>query len=211
VVLALDLSPGDSERIRDGSLRGNAVRVAGRPGAGVDGTVFPNGSTLVLDRPEGFDFGQGAFAVRAEVTPPERYPDELAFICMGKYPGNPLGWQLYVHAESGRVRFNARSPVLDYVGLESDEPLAPGQRVEIVGVRDACGRVFLMVDGRLQSVVRTGATRAYGPAASVHVGAQHNGTWAFGGTIHYVSVDRDGPAAETVLRDALRHFWERLR
>ena len=148
------------------------------------------GAYATIPDARGFDFGAGPFSVRATVTVSEG--DDLAFIAMGEYPGNRLGWQLYLDADR-RVWFNSRDTELLYRGASSDAPCPVGREVTLVGVRDDSGTVRLFVDGALQQRSCPGATCQYGPPVQVRIGSQYDGSRQLTGWIHEVTVWRRAP------------------
>jgi len=185
--------------------------------AGNDGTVHgpvtvengaaqfgKRGAYVTIPEARGFDFGAGPFSVRATVTVSEG--DELAFIAMGEYPGNRLGWQLYLDANR-RVWFNSRDAELQYRGACSDASCPVGREVTLVGVRDDSGTVRLYVDGALQQRSSSGATYEYGDPVQVRIGSQYDGTRQLTGWLHEVTVWRRALSPDEIRGDSLQRFW----
>lgn len=191
--------------VADQSPAKNTGQVLGGPqwNAGAVRLDAP-GTSIAIPAPKGFGFGSGPFAVRATV----RLPAEcrLAMIATGQYPGNALGWQLYV-ADDHRAYFNSRNVKLLYCGARSDEPLALGRPVTLVGIRDRAGTVRLYVDGVLQRSNTAGADYAYGPPTQVRIGTRYDGGAAFPGWIYEVTVLGRVPTGEELCGDSLARFW----
>jgi Tol biopolymer transport system component len=159
---------------------------------------------VTIPNARGFDFGAGPFSVRATVTVSE--VDGLAFIVMGEYPGNRLGWQLYLDP-SRHAWFNSRDTELSYRGARSDAPLPVGRPVTLVGVRDGSGMVRLFVDGALQQRCSPGATCEYGLPVQVRIGTQYDGSSPLGGWIDAVTVWRRALSLEEIRGDSLQRLW----
>lgn len=167
----------------------------------------PPESSIVIPNAKGFDFGNGAFAVRAVVKAPE--DRKFAMIAMGEYPGNRLGWQLYI-TDDGRAWFNSRTVDLAYRGARSDEPLPAHRPVTLTGVRDAAGRVSLYVDGTAQQATASDALYVYGPPVQVRIGTQYNGTAPLLGWIYDIAVYGRELSVEEARGDSLAWFWAEL-
>jgi Tol biopolymer transport system component len=192
--------------VADHSRAGNAGQVRGHAewNSGAVRLDTP-GTSIAVPAARGFDFGTGPFAVRATVKLPAEC--RLAMIATGEYPGNALGWQLYV-GDDHRVYFNSRDVKLVYRGARSDEPLALGRPVTLVGVREADGAVRLYVDGVLQRSSAPGADYAYGQPKQVRIGTARDGGAAFPGWIYEVLVLRRTPTEEEQRGDSLARFWD---
>lgn len=182
----------------DGQIRGAPIWREAALGFG------PPGSSIAIPNAKGFDFGKGAFAVRAVVKAPEER--KFAMIAMGEYPGNRLGWQLYL-ADDGRAWFNSRTTDLAYRGARSDEPLPTRRPVTLTGMRDAAGRVRLYVDGASQQATAADALCVYGPPVQVRIGTQYNGTAPLLGWIYDVAVYGRELSAEEARGGSLAWFW----
>lgn len=195
----------------------DAMAVDDRSPTGNDGTLhgpaeFENGAArfarkgayVTIPNARGFDFGGGPFSIRATVTVEE--VDGLAFVAMGEYPNNRLGWQLYLDADR-RVRFNSRDTELQYRGAVSDASMPVGRPVTVVGLRDGSGTVRLFVDGALQQRCCPGATYEYGPPVQVRIGAQYDGSSRLPGWIHEVTVWRRALSPDEIRGDSLQRFW----
>lgn len=206
-VLQLSFAERPGSTVVDRSPQANAIQVEGEPAWSNGAMKFRPGSSLAIPKARGFDFGAGPFTVRAVVTVPKDC--RFAMICMGEYPGNRLGWQLYVD-DQGRAMFNSRTPDLIYRGDRSDEPLPTDRPITLVGVRDADGRVRLYVDGALQRATSPDALYAYGQPVQVRIGSQHDGSASFPGRIHEVEVDRRLLSPDELRGDSLVRFWKSI-
>jgi hypothetical protein len=205
VVLHYTFAQRPDKTVKDLSPAGNVGQVHGQPEWQVGAVrMGVPGSSVATAGLQGFDFGTGAFAVCATVKLVQ--PCRLAMIATGEYPGNPLGWQLYV-ADDHRVYFNSRTVGREYRGARAEEPLTLGRPVSLVGVRDADGAVRLYVDGVLQRYTATGADYDYGRPRQVRVGTDRNGNLAFPGWIYEVRVLRRLPTAAEQQGDALARWW----
>lgn len=205
--LVLQFSFGErvGAAIVDQSPAKNIGRVIGAPVWDGGAVRLDNpAASITIQEPKGFDFGARPFAVRAAVKASAEC--RFGMIAIGQYPGNPLGWQLYV-TDNRRVFFNSRSADLTYRGAYSDEPLPVGRPVTLTGVRDAAGQVRLYVDGLLQRSTCPGADYAYGRPMQVRVGAKHDGSAPFPGAIYEVTVFRRVPTPEEARGDGLERFW----
>jgi Tol biopolymer transport system component len=191
--------------IADSSPRSNHGHIRGTP-IWQDGAIRfgPPGASIAIPDAKGFDFGNGAFAVRAVVKAPEQ--PKFAMIAMGEYPGNRLGWQLYI-ADDGRAWFNSRTTELAYRGARSDGPLPTRRSVTLTGMRDAVGNVRLYVDGSLQQAAASGALCVYGPPVQVRIGTQYNGTAPLRGWLCDIAVYSRELSAEEARGDSLARFW----
>lgn len=208
-VLNVSFAQRPGPTVTDMSPRGNTGQVHGAPEWRDGAAIFrPSGSFVTVPKAKGLDFGAGPFAVRAVVRVPADC--KFAMIAMGEYPGNRLGWQLYV-GDDRRALFNSRTPDLLYRGARSDDPLPVGRSVTLVGTRDAAGRVRLYVDGAAQQAMAQEAGCVYGPPVQVRIGTQYNGTAAFPGGIAEVTVWRGELSTVEVRGDALRRFWAEER
>ena len=209
IVLQFSFAQRPGSTVADQSRMKNAGRVVGTPAWGDGAMRFdqPAGS-IMIQAPAGFDFGTGPFAVRAAVSAGAEC--RFGMIATGQYPGNPLGWQLYV-TENRRVFFNSRSVDLAYRGACSDEPLPAGRPVTLTGVRDAAGGVRLYVDGLLQRSTCPGADYSYDRPAQVCVGAKHDGSAPFPGAIYEVTVFRRVPTPAEARGDSLERLWAESR
>jgi dipeptidyl aminopeptidase/acylaminoacyl peptidase len=205
-ILDLSFASRPGPTVTDRSPQKNVVQLRGEPTWSEGALSFRPGSSLVLAKPQGFDFGPGPFAVRAVVRVPKDC--RFAMISMGEYPGNRLGWQLYVN-DDRRALFNSRTTDLIYRGARSIDPLPVDRPVTLVGVRDATGGVRLYVDGVLQSSSQD-ALYSYGQPVQVRIGTQHNGSAPFPGWIHEVAVYRRTLSTEEILGDGLARFWENV-
>jgi len=205
-VLHVSFARQPGETIVDRSPQGNTIRINGEPAWSQGSLSFRPGASLAIPAAQGFDFGSGAFAVRAVVRVPEDC--QFAMILMGEYPGNRLGWQLYV-GDDRRAWFNSRTTDLLYRGAKSDEPLPTHRPVTLIGTRDAAGGVRLFVDGNLQRVASQDALFAYGEPVQVRIGSQHDGSAPFPGGIGEVAVFRRTLSSEEILGDSLARFWKR--
>lgn len=191
--------------VADLSPRGNAGQVRGTPLWRDKAVSFGTpGASIVIPHAQGFDFGKGAFAVRAVVKTPADC--KFAMIAMGEYPGNRLGWQLYV-ADDRRACFNSRTTDLVYRGARSDEPLPSRRPVTLVGVRDAAGLVRLYVDGVLQRMTNADALYGYGQPVQVRIGTQYNGSAPFPGWLYDVAVYGRELSPQEARGDSLHWFW----
>ncbi len=205
-VLHYSFASRSDKTVADQSGRGNDGLVVGEVQWSEAGARLTNdGAYITVPQPKGLDFSMDAFSVKATVTLTERV-DRLAFICMGKYAGNTLGWQLFVD-KRGRALFNSRTPELRYVGVASDRPLPLGRPITIAAVRHADGRVTIFVDGEQQISANVGATRSYGKPIEVRVGRQHSGAWPFCGWIREVAVYRRALSASELMSETLDRFW----
>ena len=206
LVLHYDFAQRPGKVMKDLSPRGNDGQVVGEV-QWRDGAVnFTNkGAYITIPKAKGFDFAAGPFSVQATVAATARGED-LGFICMGEYPGNRLGWQLFVGEKLG-VRFNSRNTELLYRGTSSVAPLPIGRTVTLLGVRDANGFVKLYVDGARQPRVLDGAFYSYDEPKQVRIGTQYDGTRPFQGWIHEIKIYRGEVSAESSLRQALARFW----
>jgi len=205
-VLHISFARKPGKTITDQSPEANSIAVHGEPTWSDGGLSFSPGTFLSIPAAKGFDFGSGAFTVRAVVQVPDTC--RFAMITMGQYPNNRLGWQLYV-TDDRRVWFNSRDTDLVYRGAKSDEPLPTDRAVTLVGTRDAAGSVRLYVDGRLQQVTSRDALFAYGEPVQIRIGSQHDGSAPFPGRIFELSVLRGTLAPEAILADSLARFWDR--
>ena len=206
LVLHYDFAQRPGEVLKDLSPRGNDGQVVGdvqwRSGA----VSFTNkGAYITIPKAKDFDFGAGPFSVEATVEASARGED-LGFICMGEYPRNRLGWQLFVGKELG-VRFNSRNTELLYRGTHSSTPLPLGRAVTLLGIRDANGLVKLYVDGVRQPYVPDSAFYSYDAPKQVRIGTQYDGTRPFQGWIYEIKVYRGEASAEGSRRQALDRFW----
>ena len=206
LVLHYDFVQRQDKVLKDLSPMGNDGQVAGnvlwRDGA----ASFTNkGAYITIAKAKGLDFEAGPFSVQATVEATARGED-LGFICMGEYPGNRLGWQLFVGKKLG-VRFNSRNTELLYRGTHSTAPLPLGRTVTMLGVRDASGFVKLYLDGARQPYAPGDAFYSYGEPKQVRIGTQYDGTRPFQGWIHEIKVYRGEVSAEGSLRQALARFW----
>jgi len=195
--------PDHSPLANHGQVHGN---VAWKDGAV---SCAAKGAHIAVPKAKGFDFGAKAFSVRATVTVP-KLPKGLAHIAMGQYPGNTLGWQLYV-SHGGHVFFNSRTTDLMYRGARSDTALPVGRPVTLLGVRDDFGRVRLYVDGALQQGTSHDAFFSYPTPIQVRVGTQFDGSASFPGSIHEVAVFRRALSPTESVAHALARFWAPLR
>lgn len=208
LVLHYDFVQRPGKVLKDLSPMGNDGQVTGdvqwRDGA----ASFTNrGAYITIPEAKGFDFGAEPFSVQATVEATARGKD-LGFICMGEYPRNRLGWQLFVGEKLG-LRFNSRNTELLYRGTHSTAPLPLGRTVTVLGVRDTNGFVKLYVDGARQPYLPGGAFYSYGAPKQVRIGTQYDGTRPFQGWIHEIKVYRGEASAEGSLRQALARFWSR--
>ena len=195
----------DSTVVSDHSPAGNAGEIHGPVEFENGAAGFAReGAYVTIPKARGFDFGGGPFSIRATVTVQET--DGLAFITMGEYPNNRLGWQLYLDTDR-RVRFNSRDTELLYRGAVSDTPLPVGQTVTVVGMRDDLGNARLFVDGVLQQHSCPGATCEYGPPVQVRIGTQYDGKSRLPGWIHEVTVWRRALSSDEIRGDTLQRFW----
>lgn len=191
--------------VADSSPWGNDGQIQGTPIWRNAALSFgPPGTSMVIPNAKGFDFGNGAFAVRAVVKASE--DRKFAMIAMGEYAGNRLGWQLYI-TDDGRAWFNSRTTELAYRGARSDEPLPTGRPVTLTGMRDTAGRVRLYVDGVVQQATASDALYAYGPPVQVRIGTQYNGTAPLLGWIYDVTVYARELSVEEARGDSLAWFW----
>jgi hypothetical protein len=201
----LSLEPAsDEETVRDGSDSGNELEVSGEPSIDAEGVRFGPGDSIAARRPQGLDFGEGAFAVRAEITLRE-VTGEVQIIAVGDYPQHSQGWQLYI-SDEGHLYFNSRTAEGTFVGARSDHLLTPGTRLSVVGLRRAGGHVELWIDGVRQHRSGTGADMRYEPATQVRICSQYSGGWDFAGTLHSLSILSQAPAARTIRRPYLEEF-----
>ena len=206
IVLRYTFPEAPGATVRDQSPCGNDGQVRGELSWKDGGVSFgKDGTFITVPGAEGFDFGANAFSVAATVLLPEATAQ--AFICMGEYPGNRLGWQLYLH-ESGHAYFNSRTPDLKYCGARSDAKLPLGQEVTLVGVRDDSGQVRLYVDGVLQQSTSVDAFYSYGQPTQIRIGRQYNGPGPFTGWIREITVYRRALTFEETAAAALARFWE---
>ena len=204
-VLHVSFAREPGETIADQSPQANSIEIHGRPAWSNGGLSFSSGAFLAIPAAKGFDFGSGAFTVRAVVRVPETC--RFSMIVMGQYPNNRLGWQLYV-TDDRRVWFNSRSTDLTYRGAKSDEALPTDRAVTLIGTRDAAGNVRLYVDGRLQQVASRDALFAYGQPVQIRIGSQHDGSAPLPGSILELTVLRGTLASEEILAESLAHFWD---
>jgi Tol biopolymer transport system component len=206
VVLHYSFAERPGKTVADQSPAGNAGQVLGQPEwrAGAVRMGVP-GSSIATAAAKGFDFGTGAFAVCATVKLATEC-DGLAMIATGEYPGNPLGWQLYV-GKGGFVYFNSRTVTLTYCGARSEAPLVLGRPVSLMGVRDATGAVQLYVDGVLQRHIGAAADYDYPQPKQVRIGTDRTGKAAFPGWIYAVRVLARLPTADELRGDALARWW----
>lgn len=204
-VLRFSLAKRPETDVIDLSPMKNNGRLHGAP-AWRDGAVSfsSSGTAIAVSKAKGFAFGNRAFAVRAVVQ--TAADAKFSMIAMGEYPGNRLGWQLFLD-DNRRACFNSRTVELVYRGARSDEPLPVGRPVTLAGVRDAAGRVQLYVDGALQQAAGAEAQYVYGEPVQVRIGTQYNGTAGFAGWIHDVAVFRRALTDVEVRGDALTWFW----
>jgi hypothetical protein len=205
VVLHYSFAERPGPTVADRSPAGNAGQMHGKP-VWEAGAVRLDaaGTSIAIPAAKGFDFGVGPFTVRAIVRLAQEC--RFAMIAMGEYPGNTLGWQLYL-ADDHRVYFNSRTSALGYCGARSDEPLSLGRPVTLVGLRDAAGNVRLYVDGALQRMTSAGADCAYGVPKQVRIGTRLDGTAAFPGWIYDVRVLARAPTADELCGDSLARWW----
>lgn len=204
-VLHYDFAKRPGTTVADSSPWGNDGQIRGAPIWREAAVGFgPPGASIVIPNAKGFDFGNRAFAVRAVVKAPEER--KFAMIAMGEYPGNRLGWQLYI-TDDGRAWFNSRTTELAYRGARSDGPLPTGRPVTLTGMRDAAGRVRLYVDGAPQQMTASDALYVYGPPVQVRIGTQYNGTAPLQGWIYDVAVYGRELSAEEARGDSLAWFW----
>ena len=192
--------------VADSSPQGNIGQVRGLPTWREKAVSFaPAGAAIVVPKAKGFDFGNGVFAVRAVVEVPADC--KFAMIAMGEYPGNRLGWQLYI-GDDRRAYFNSRTTDLAYRGAKSDAPLPTHRPVTLTGIRDAAGRVRLYVDGTLQQTTASDAFYVYGVPVQVRIGTQHNGTAPLPGWIYDIAVYARELSLEETFGDSLAWFWK---
>lgn len=204
-VLGVSFAQRPGIAVLDQSPQANAIQVAGKPVWSEGAMSFPPGSYLTLPKAQGFDFGPGPFSVRAVVTVPKDC--RFAMICMGEYPGNRLGWQLYVN-DQRQVMFNSRTTELIYRGARSVDPLPTDRPVTLIGVRDAEGQVRLYVDGALQPTTTQDAFYAYGSPVQVRIGSQHDGSACYPGAVREVTVYRRALSSDEIRSDSLARFWQ---
>ena len=208
LVLHYDFAQRPGKVMKDLSPVGNDGQVVGdvqwRDGAV---SFTSKGAYITIPKAKGFDFGAGPFSVLATVQATAQGED-LGFICMGEYPRNRLGWQLFVGENLG-VRFNSRNTELLYRGASSGVSLPIGRPVTLLGVRDENGLVKLYVDGARQPRMADNAFYSYPAPKQVRIGTQHDGTRPFQGWIHEIKVYRGEASSGGSLREALARFWAR--
>lgn len=205
-VLHYSFAQRPGQLMADTSPQQNAGTILGTPAwrEGALGFATP-GSAIAVSNAKGFDFGAGPFSVQAVVEVPADC--KFGMIAMGQYPGNRLGWQLYV-TDDRRAWFNSRSPDLIYRGAHSDEPLPSGRAVTLTGVRDSAGTVRLYVDGTLQQATSQDATYSYGPPVQIRIGSQHDGKSTLAGWIADVTVFARELSASETAAGSLARFWK---
>ena len=169
--------------------RGTEVALVAANGSRVSGA---GKGPLVFERPAGLDFGKAPFYVKLTLVV-GALPKETQIAAVGRYAEHALGWQVFVR-EGGLLCFNSRAPDGQYVGVESDEPVAVGQPVTVIGVRDADGALRMSVGGVVQKRRAAGAALAYGPALSVCLGQQWNGGMRLAGRVEAFECGRGTPA-----------------
>jgi dipeptidyl aminopeptidase/acylaminoacyl peptidase len=206
-VLAFSFAEGTRAIVRDLSGRGNDGTIEG-DAQWQDGTLrFAGKGFVTVPSPKGFDFGEGAFSIRVTLQVAE-HTSSLRLIAVGDYPGNRLGWQLYL-ADSNQVWFNSRTPQLVFAGAVSDTVLPVGRKVTLVGIRHATGAVRLFVDGVRQASAATGAAYRYPAPNQFRLGAQFNGQHGFTGQVHEVSVYPRALTPAEIGRRSLQEFLAR--
>jgi len=204
-VLRYDFAGQSTAAVPDLSAKHNDGKVLGKPEWQQHGVRFNTpGASITAASPKGLDFGAGPFAVKAVVS--VTADCKFSMIAMGEYPGNRLGWQLYL-TDDRRAQFNSRNTELAYRGARSDAPLPVDRPVALVGVRDATGKVMLFVDGTLQQNSSSDALYAYGAATQVRIGSQWNGSATFAGLMHEVEVLSRSISADELRDEALARFW----
>lgn len=207
LVLRYSFAELPGKQVPDLGPLGNIGQTLGSPAWRKGAAGFaPEGSAIAIPKAKGFDFGAGPFSVRAVVEVPEDC--KFGMIAMGEYPGNRLGWQLYV-TDDRRAWFNSRSVDLVYRGARSDEPLPAGRPVTLTGMRDAGGCVRLYVDGTRQQNASRDAAYVYGEPVQVRIGTQHNGASALAGWIFDLAVYARELSPLEAAGDSLARFWER--
>jgi len=205
-VLHFSFAERPGRTVQDLSGRGNTGHVQGAPSWEDGAASFASqGAYVAVPKPTGCDFGAESFSVKATVLIRSQV-DDLAMICVGDYPGNRRGWQLYL-AKNHRVYFNSRTPDLKYRGAISDAPLPTNRLVTLVGIRHKSGLVQLLINGTLQRRPATDAVRSYGQPTQVRVGRQFDGTAPFPGWIHDVAVYEGTLSMAQLRREALARFW----
>ncbi len=192
-------------RVTDASAAANHLQPHGTPTPADGGLRLTAGCYWEAPQPRGLDFGSGAFTVRAVVRLDEHLP-QLRHLVVGDYPGNRLGWQLYLNPD-GKVMFNSRDTALIYRGASSDSPLALGRRVELRGVRTAAGAVQLYVDGVPQGAATAGATVAYPTPTALWVGCSPGGANPFLGTLYELSLTPRAVTADELRGAVLERFF----
>lgn len=185
-------SPQEDRWVARLERRDGMANLAGAKGERVAGAVTQGKEAVTFERPTGLDFGTLAFYVRMTLTVDRADPD-VRIAAVGHYKEHPMGWQMYVSAEQ-RIWFHARNSQGDFIGAESDVPVALGQPIHVLGFRDSNGTVRLYVDGKLQRRRGTGATMAYGPALKVSLGQQWNGGMRLNGRVLSFECGRGCPA-----------------
>ena len=184
------------------------VANVGRPGArlerpsgtpvltGADGSrvvgVMQGQDAVTFERPEGLDFGAGAFFVRVTLVV-DKHEKDTRIAAVGNYAEHALGWQIFVR-ENRKLCFNARDPRGQFVSVESDQPVAVGKPVTVLGIRDGAGNIRMIVDGKSQGGRNAGATLAYGPVRKVCLGQQWNGGMRLNGRVLAFECGRGCPA-----------------
>ena len=185
-VLHFSFQTAPGATVTDLSRQGNNGTVTGTLPWSEDGAVALEEGYLTVAAPKSLDFGKKAFSVAATVKAAEDAV-ELQMLAVGDYADNSRGWQLYVHPDR-HVWFSARGPGGEFVGSRSNEPLPLGRKVHLAGIRYADGTVELFVDGVLQELIGTGATRAYASIKQVHIGRSANGADPFPGKLYEFKV-----------------------
>jgi len=203
LVLRYDFTRPSVGTVKDLSGSGSHAAVHGALKWSEGSAVF-NGKDawLTANAPAGLDFAAGPFSVEVRLQV-DRHTDKLRLVCVGDYPGNHLGWQVFLR-ENNTAMFNSRRPDLLFRGAGSDRPLPTGRPVTLIGVRTSRGLVQLYVDGVLQRRRAEEATVAYPRPIQLRVGSQYNGRSGFPGRIYHLSVYRRAISSDELRSRAIQ-------
>ena len=170
--------------------RGAAPVLVGADGRFVKG-VAAGKSALAFDRPDGLDFGAGAFFVRMTLAV-DAVEKGIRIAAVGSYAEHELGWQVFIR-ENGRLFFSPRSASGGFREVGTLQPVATGKPLEVLCIRDADGGARLYLDGVFQG--RCGeAGLKYGPALKVCLGKQWSGGMELNGRVLAFECGRGYPA-----------------
>ncbi len=202
-ILLLEID-SDAGVIRDVSENANEVTIVGEPQFVDGGVSFGPGQYLAIVKPSGMELATEPFSVSVDIEVGE-LTGGVQIIVVGDYDVHRMGWQVYLN-DDGYAWFNSRNTAGGFVGARSDEPLQPGQRVKLTGLRRRDGRVDLYVDGVLQQQSGASATMAYGQPNQIRVASQCDGGADFLGTLYRLEIYRGRVPDRTMRYLSLEEF-----